>query len=240
LAQELESRGLRLASAFLFGDLAAPGAWPGFQKDVARLCDVLGDLGSDRLVLIPTLYTDLFSGKVVAPSTLDADSWQRLAETCNAIGEYSRRMGIRAVFHPHAESPIEYPEQAEELLQRTDPELIGLCLDTGHHAYRGGDAVAFARAHADRLEHIHLKNVDPVVVAEVSASEIPFAEAVRQGVYCELEYGVVDVAEFFATLHEIGYEGWAIVEQDMFPAPADKPLPIARRNREFLRRIGAG
>jgi len=35
-------------------------------------------------------------------------------------------------------------------------------------------------------------------------------------------------------------DGWGIVEQDMFPAPFDKPLPIARRNREFLRAHGIG
>ena len=32
----------------------------------------------------------------------------------------------------------------------------------------------------------------------------------------------------------------AIVEQDMYPAPFDKPLPIARRTREYLRGIGIG
>jgi inosose dehydratase len=50
----------------------------------------------------------------------------------------------------------------------------------------------------------------------------------------------VDIGAFVRTLNEIGYDGWAIVEQDMFPAPFDKPLPIARRNREFLRQVGAG
>ena len=33
---------------------------------------------------------------------------------------------------------------------------------------------------------------------------------------------------------------FAIVEQDMYPAPFDKPLPIARRNREFLRQREIG
>jgi inosose dehydratase len=39
---------------------------------------------------------------------------------------------------------------------------------------------------------------------------------------------------------EVGYDGWGIVEQDMFPAPFDKPLPIARRNGQFLRDNGIG
>jgi inosose dehydratase len=30
----------------------------------------------------------------------------------------------------------------------------------------------------------------------------------------------------------------AIVEQDMYPCPPDRPFPIARRTREFLRSCG--
>jgi len=41
-------------------------------------------------------------------------------------------------------------------------------------------------------------------------------------------------------LEEIEFEGFVIVEQDMHPAPFDNPLPIARRNREYLREIGIG
>ena len=43
----------------------------------------------------------------------------------------------------------------------TDPALVGVCLDTGHHAYRGGDPVAFLRQHADRIPYLHVKSVDP-------------------------------------------------------------------------------
>ena len=38
----------------------------------------------------------------------------------------------------------------------------------------------------------------------------------------------------------IDYQGFGIVEQDMFPAPFDKPLPIAKRTRAYLRDIGLG
>ena len=41
-------------------------------------------------------------------------------------------------------------------------------------------------------------------------------------------------------LREIDFNGWAIVEQDMYPAPFDKPLPIAKRTRAYLRQIGIG
>ena len=58
--------------------------------------------------------------------------------------------------------------------------------------------------------------------------------------FCEMSRGAVDFNAFGNVLKEIDYEGVAIVEQDMYPAPFDKPLPIAKRNRQFLRDTGIG
>jgi len=58
--------------------------------------------------------------------------------------------------------------------------------------------------------------------------------------FCELAHGTVDFAAFRDVLREVNYEGWAIVEQDMYPAPFDKPLPIAKRNRAYLKQMGYG
>lgn len=55
-----------------------------------------------------------------------------------------------------------------------------------------------------------------------------------------VEWSGVDFIAFGDVLREIDYEGFAIVEQDMYPAPFDKPLPIAKRTRAYLREIGIG
>jgi inosose dehydratase len=240
LRNELEARHLSLAGAFLFGNLAAPNGWPALRGETAKLCDILVALDAHRLVLIPSLYTDLFTGQSVGPKTLDDSAWRNLADNCNEIGQYSRAHGILSVFHPHAESPVEHEDQIERFLDLTDPSLIGLCLDVGHHAYCGGDPVAFALKHGDRIKHLHLKSVDARLRARVRNEGLSFAEAVRLGTYTELDRGVVRFEALRDALVTIGYEGWGIVEQDMFPAPFDKPLPLAKRNREYLRSIGIG
>jgi inosose dehydratase len=51
---------------------------------------------------------------------------------------------------------------------------------------------------------------------------------------------MVDFAALKAALDEIGYSGFAIVEQDMYPAPPDRPLPIARATRKYLKDLGIG
>ena len=60
------------------------------------------------------------------------------------------------------------------------------------------------------------------------------------GMFCELSQGAVDFSALKDVLEAVDFDGWATVEQDMYPAPFDKPLPIAKRNRAFLREIGIG
>ncbi len=75
---------------------------------------------------------------------------------------------------------------------------------------------------------------------QVEASGVSFAEAVRMDMFVEPALGFVDFLAFRDVLRNIGFDGWAVVEQDMYPAPFDKPLPIAKRTRAYLRDIGIG
>ena len=96
------------------------------------------------------------------------------------------------------------------------------------------------RQHHDRIPYLHLKSIDPEIQKQVEAEGIPFAEAVKMDMFVEPSKGAVDFLAFRDLLQEIDYDGYAIVEQDMYPAPFDKPLPIAKRTREYLREIGIG
>ena len=58
--------------------------------------------------------------------------------------------------------------------------------------------------------------------------------------FVEPSRGAVNFPALRDALAETGFEGWAIVEQDMYPAPFDKPLPIAKRTHAYLREIGIG
>lgn len=58
--------------------------------------------------------------------------------------------------------------------------------------------------------------------------------------FCEPAHGVIDYQALRDVLQQITYRGWLVVEQDMYPVEPDKPLPIARRTRTYLREIGLG
>lgn len=241
LRAELDKRGLKVAATFAMGNLEDPTAWPALEQQVLGAGELLAALGAKYLVLIDDSYTDLFTGELLAPRQLAGDAWQRLIDTTHKVADIAQdQFGLTIVFHPHAETHVEYETQIEAFLAQTDPARVSLCLDTGHHAYRGGDPVSFMRRYHQRIPYLHLKSVDREVQAKVEAEQIPFAKAVQADMFVEPSQGAVDFLAFRDVLREIDFNGWAIVEQDMYPAPFDKPLPIAKRTRAYLRQIGIG
>lgn len=241
LRTELERRALRVSATFAMGPLDDEDYWPRLKSEVVGACESLSAVGAGYLIVIDGTYSDLFSGEMLRNPKLDEAGWAKLIEITHRVaGIASEKYGLRAVFHPHAETHVEYEDQIERFLKDTDPDLIGLCLDTGHHAYRGGEPVDFVRSHFDRIEYFHFKSVDGELREKVERERIPFARAVQLGVFCEPMHGMVDFAELASVLVDRGFSGHATVEQDMYPAPPEKPLPVAIRTYEFLRQLGLG
>jgi len=147
---------------------------------------------------------------------------------------------MRLVFHPHAESHVETDEQIRRFLADTDPERVGLCLDTGHVAYTHGDAPRLIREHAGRIWYVHLKAVDPGVLARVEAERLSFAAAVTRDVMCEPGLGVPALDDVHAALGSLPDGTFVIVEQDLYPCDFDRPYPIAARTRKTLQTAGIG
>ena len=241
LRAELDTRGLKVAGTFAMASLEEASAWPELERQVLGAGKLLAALEAKYLVLIDDTYTDLFTGKPTAPARLDESAWRRLVDTTHKVADIvQREFDLQIVFHPHAETHVEYEDQIEAFLEQTDPARVFLCLDIGHHAYRGGDPVRFMRQHHRRIPYLHLKSIDQTVQQKVEAEGVPFATAVEMDMFVEPSQGAVDFLAFRDVLRELDYECFAIVEQDMYPAPFDKPLPIAKRTRAYLRELGIG
>ena len=237
LERELRSRQLRVSGSFVMFPFEERNAWQKWSSQVERTCAVIERIGGKYLILIDDMYSDLITGKMVAPARLDEVGWSRLLQTTSQIANVAANFGLTPVLHPHAETHIEYEEQIERFLDEGDVR-VGLCLDIGHHAYRGGDPIGFLQKHHDRIPYLHLKNIDRDVQKRVEADGKTFAEAVAMDMFVEPSRGAVSFERLRVALDKLGYAGFGIVEQDMYPAPPDKPLPIAKRTYEYLRRIG--
>jgi len=166
--------------------------------------------------------------------TLAPDEWPRFGECLTKVAEYVRGRGLRLAYHHHIGTVVETEEEIERLMQVCG-EPVGLLLDTGHLTYAGGDLIRVARRHAQRLAHVHCKDVRPGVLAEVRRDDRSFLDAVLAGVFTVPGDGVVDYGALLRLLKTVGYSGWLVVEAAQDPAVAN-PAAYARLGYLNLRR----
>ena len=149
------------------------------------------------------------------------------AEVARVVG-HIRARGYEPTVHHHMGTRIETRAQIQQLLDSVDVHLL---LDTGHLLAAGTDPREGLAVWRDRIDYVHLKDVD---LARLHAAP-DWEAAWRQNVFCELGTGDVDVRGFLADLE--GFDGWVVVEQDWVPPDgADPEAQIAAqaRNRAFL------
>jgi inosose dehydratase len=185
---------------------------------------------------------DASAGRSDSPPTpvFTEAAWAALVELLHDIADAAAALGHPTAFHPHAGTFIETPAEIDRLVAATDPARIGICLDVGHHFAAGGDPVADLRALGERVTHVHLKDVDPDVLADLRAGRFSgIGEAVRDGLFTELGAGALDLDGVIEALIERNYDGWLMVEQDRGFGPPSESAAIGRRVlAATLRRLG--
>jgi inosose dehydratase len=245
LRQELAARRLELIAAFVPVALVEPGAHEAGIANAVRTARLLRDAGtpgamivlSDDNAIVP--QREQHAGRITSAMGLGDDQWTVFAAGADRIARAVRNAtGLRTVFHPHCGGYVETEAEINALMSRTDPTTLGLCLDTGHVVYAGGNPVAVLNRHASRVWHVHFKDCHPQLAAAARAGQLGYLAAVRSEVFCELGAGAVDFAAVLDALRGLDYDGWIVVEQDVFPG-LGSPADSARRNRMFLDALGA-
>jgi inosose dehydratase len=241
LTDEVNKRDLKVSAGTVFTSLhRGPAVWESTWEHVGQVAALTQAMGAKHLVVIPSFWRDDKTAEIIEPSELTAEQWAHLTKGTERLGhEVKEAFGLDIVVHPHADTHIDTEEHVERFLDSTDSDLVNLCLDTGHYAYCGGDSVKLIETYGERIGYLHLKQVDPEILADVVGNGVPFGPAVQRGVMCEPPAGVPALEPVLAAAQGLGVDLFAIVEQDMYPCPPDKPLPIAVRTRKFLRSCGA-
>jgi inosose dehydratase len=246
LRRELGARGLAMVGAFVPAGLADGAAHAPAVEAALRVARLLAAVAAGDTPPFVVLADDnckdpvrsACAGRIVEGQGLTAAQWERFARGAERVARAVRdETGLRTVLHHHCAGFVETPAEVETLLRMTDPALVGLCLDTGHYAYGGGDPLEALRALGDRVWHVHFKDCEPAVAAAARREGLGYLEAVARGVFCELGKGAVDFGAVVAELRQRGYEGWIVVEQDVLPGMGAPELS-ARRNRVFLEGLG--
>jgi inosose dehydratase len=153
------------------------------------------------------------------PRPLTDAGWQHLATNARAVQSLAGEYGLTFALHPHVGTLIETDEQVQRALQVTD---VGWCLDTGHLMIGGTDPAAFAAQHGARVTHVHLKDIDAALAAELMSGRLSLLAATQRGLFVPLGQGAAPVARTLHALDEHGYDGWLVLEQDT-AITADEP-----------------
>lgn len=179
------------------------------------------------------------AGRITPDAALSTAAMEVFATGANAVAKAVKETyGMRTVFHHHCAGYIETPAEINLLMEMTDPDLLGLCFDTGHFSFGGGtNHVAFMQQHKSRIWHVHFKDFSPTVAAAAAANQWNYFQSVANGVFCELGKGNVDFAAVKQLLLDWEYNGWIVVEQDVLPGMGN-PKQCAENNRKYLHQIG--
>lgn len=244
LSAELARRNLKLLASWVSVKLHDPACHAESEADAVRTARQLARVGGpdNVIVLGNDPYMDpvrtLNAGRLRPEHGMSEAQWQVFAEGANRVARaVKRETGLRTVFHHHIGTWVETPEETARLLAMTDPEVLGLCFDTGHYRHGGGDPLTGLRRHADRIWHVHFKDHNPAVAAQARAEGWDAVTAVGHGLFCELGKGDIDFPGVLAELKAMGYKGWIVVEQDVLPGMGS-PKESAARNRAYIRSIG--
>ncbi len=242
LRPELEKRGLQLLSSYVPVKLVDEAAHAAGEAHALKVGKLLAALGAKFIVLaddngvVPELIQQ--AGRVQG-SRLSSDEWDVFAKGVNRIArKVHDELGLQIVFHHHCAGYVETPDETRELMKRADPDLVGLCLDTGHWHYAGGDAMQAVQEYGERVRYLHLKDCEPQIREKCIAQKLDYFQATGEGLFCELGKGMVDFPGILNTMEKLGYDGWAIVEQDVLVDDKDAPRQSAQRNREYLKSLG--
>ncbi|GAC66714.1 sugar phosphate isomerase/epimerase family protein [Gordonia soli] len=239
LLAELGERGLKLSAGTVFEHLHQDNSWDAVWTQIEDVARLTAAVGGKHVVVIPEMWRDPATGAVLEPRELTDDQWRAKTTGMNELGKAMfEKYGVRAQYHPHADSHVDTEEHIYRFLENTDPEFVNLCLDTGHVSYCGGDNLAIIAKHPERIGYLHLKQVNVEVRAKVEADDLPFGEAVRLGAMTEPPLGIPEMPPLLNAVAELGTDIFAIVEQDMYPCAVDAPLPIAQRTRKYLGSCG--
>lgn len=236
LRAELQARGLTAVGTFVFQPIHDPRATEQVTAVAARTCRLIGEMGGAHLVIVdqPSDERAACAGQGERARRLSAPESTGYVDRLVRIADQAQEHGIRAVLHPHAGTYVEFGDEIDAVFARIPAEAMGMCLDTGHLAYAGVDLVDVVHRYADRIEHVHLKDVDGRQLTLTRQAKRGFWDSIAAGIFCPVGEGIIDFPAFMAALRDIDYQGSATIEQDRHPASTSDPCRDLQRSVAYL------
>jgi inosose dehydratase len=202
-----------------------PSEHAGIVDAVRPFAEYLKTIGGSYVVARP-----MSSYWKEAPVT---DEKIRNAADCwNKVGKMTLGYGIKTLLHIDWLNAIHSMADIDKILEYTNPELVGLVIDTAEFTIAGIDPLAVYAKHHDRVELFHFKDVQ--VIDSLNEYKTNLADRLlNDGGQRKIERwfwemgrpeGLVDFPALYRAIKNHDYSGWIIVESDQSPNPAESAM----------------
>jgi len=227
LAPLLQRHGLTFISGWYSGKLLSRSV----DEEMRAMNDHLALLSEMKCrVMVFAEGTGATHGDRSMPASSRAEipesEWAAYARRLTELADRMLSRGVRIAFHHHMSTAVQTAIEVDRLMAETGPS-VGLLLDTGHALYAGADPLALARKHANRVVHVHCKDIRKDKLNVALARNMSFLDAIIDGVFTMPGDGCIDFLPILTVLQEAGYAGWLVAEAEQDPVQAH-PLTYAK------------
>lgn len=234
LKKALSLRNMQICNAW-FSSFLLTKPYDEVEKDFTDHISFLKEMGAKVVGISEQSYSIQGTDKSVFKDKyiMNDNEWARLCDGVNRLGKVAKDMGISLTYHHHMGTVVQTAAEIDRLMENTDPELFSLLYDSGHLAYCGEDYIGVLKKYANRVKHVHLKDIRPEVIEKVKKKNLSFLEGVRLGTFTVPGDGAIDFGPIFDILADSGYEGYVLVEAEQDPAKAN-PFEYALKARKYI------
>jgi len=150
------------------------------------------------------------------------------------LAKWSEGQGVKLAYHHHMGAMVQDAEDIDWLMEGSGPEL-GLLYDTGHLHFAGADPVAVLDKWANRVHHVHFKDVRQPFLDKIHADDGSFLDAVAGGAFTVPgdPDGCIDFEAVTRKLKAMDYNGWIVVEAEQDPAMA-APYDYSKMGYDYI------
>jgi len=184
------------------------------MKDTARAAALLG-VSVVNGFTGSSIWHLLYSFPPVSPEAIDA-GFEDFAARWHPILDVFDEVGVRFGLEVHpTEIAFDVASAERAVTALGGRKAFGFNYDPSHFGYQGVDYVAFIQRFADRIYHVHMKDVwwsDKATEAGVFGGHTEFGDARRHWDFRSLGRGNIDFEEIIRSLNRMGYEGPLSVE----------------------------
>ncbi len=213
--RRIAEAGLEVAVYSISNDFIQPAATDRARQleDLKRGVDIALELGVGML--------RVFSGSARADvSQAEGEEW--ILEGLAAGAAYAEQNGMTLALENHGKFAGR-SDQVRQIIERVGSPALRVNLDTGNFLAVGQDPSEAARALADLVDLVHLKDYQPA--GAVERAHVATTPAGERLVGSVIGAGLVDLAAIKGILDGAGYAGWWSLEYEGSADPLTVGVP---------------